>query len=54
MDTVFKVFYEGIKIISKIFEIWGFGEGRFDYDFNRDIPTLQEKLNDIYEQFKND
>ena len=52
MDTVFKVFYEGIKILSKVFAIWKFGEGKFDYDFNRDIPVLQEKFNSIYDQLK--
>lgn len=37
LATVKKFFYEAVKIVSKVFAIWKFDEGRFDYDYNTDF-----------------
>jgi hypothetical protein len=52
MDTILKIFYEGIKILSKVFEIWGFKVGDSDYDYNRDFPELKENFEIIIGAFQ--
>ena len=37
LNTIKKFFYEAVKIVSKVFEIWKFGDDRFDYNYNTDF-----------------
>lgn len=48
-------FFEAIRIMSKVFELWGFADGQFDFDFASDIGedkegkkgTLREAIDNI-------
>ena len=37
VNTVKNVFFEAIRIMSKVFEIWGFAGDRFNFNFKDDI-----------------
>ena len=55
MDKVINVFYEAIKIVSKVFAIWKFGGDKFDYDYNTDFNGengLKKNFEDILDVFK--
>ena len=52
MDTVLKYFYEGIKILSKVFEIWKFTDGKTNYNYNEDFPEMKEYFETIIYAFK--
>jgi len=55
MDKVLGFFYEAIKILSKVFEIWKFGDDRFDYNYDTDFNGeggLKENFEAIIDVFK--
>lgn len=55
MDKVLGFFYEVVKIVSKVFEIWNNFGADFDYDYETDFNGeggLRENFEKIINVFK--